>query len=163
MLGIRYRKMIPNSILQPRHHIIPGLAFNLSTLSLLVAIETTYVFPVPFGCIPIGMIGLPTLLSAYVFLEAKNVLKVKREFKTFAITVVASFSVLMTHELLGVLYTSQKDDVLAQTAVALLLAFLKFVLRVFYSWLLQSHGEMATGMVIFEVSKPPVRSYCLPF
>ena len=151
MIGFRYRKLIPNSILQPKHHIIPGLAFTLSVVTLLLVVESTYVFPIPFSCIPCGMIGISSLIPAYLYLEAKNCAKVKNGLKTFVITVMASFTVLLTHELLGVLYMSQKHNPLAQSAVALLLALLKVVLRVVFASILQSHCEMATGMAIFEV------------
>ena len=151
MFGIRYRKLIPDSILQPRHHIIPFFVFTGVSLTLIITVELTYVYPIPFVCIASGIVGVPCLLLSYVYLEGNNFRKVKRDMKTFVITVITSLSVLVAHELLGVLYTSQQHNPLTQSGVALLLGLLKFILRTFYSWALQTHGEMATGSAIFEV------------
>ena len=151
MFSVRYRNLIPNSILKPQHHFIPSMVFVLSAVSLIFVVESTYVYPIPFACVACGILALISLVPAYVYLEAKNFTKVKKGLKTFVVTAMGSFAVLVAHELLGVLYTSQKHNPLAQSGVALLLALLKFILRVFYSWALQSYNEMATGSAIFEV------------
>ena len=68
------------------------------------------------------------------------------------VTVTAvSFTCLVLHEALGVLYTSQKHDPWAQSAVALLLSLLKYCLRILYSWILQSRGDVLISVTIFEV------------
>ena len=151
MFYIRYRKLIPNSILQTQHHISLLLLSIVVSMTFLVIVETTYVYPVPFCLISGATVTLPWLLLAYVYLEGTNFKQVKKGLQTFIVTMIASFTVLLGHEALGVLYTSQRFNPLAQSGVVWLLGFLKFILRVFYSWALRSHGEMANGMLIFEV------------
>lgn len=152
MINIRYRKVVRKSQMTTWHH---AIAIGIVPVTLCIPtmiVDTSWVYPVPFVMVCGGGLGAFACLCCYLWFKRKNWSLVKADVQAVVMSVLLSYSTIVWHEIVGVLYRNQSEDPLKQAAVGLTLPFLRIGLQRCTRKIFEDKVEgLAGALSIFEV------------
>ena len=149
-LSIRHQKIVSSIILPTWKSVLAALSMLLCGIPICTLAELCIVYPLPFVSVLLGAVGIPPIYLFFLWFERKSPMKERKKIIKDIISMGYSFTSLLLHEAIGILYISQKDNALIQSAVALLLPATKFLLR-FLTRKLLKENELGTALITFEV------------
>ena len=149
VMSMRHKKIVPID-LPTWKYVLAGAMMPLFAVPAVVFVEFYLIYPVPFSSVVLGAVGLPPIYLLFLWFERKSSKQARAQILKDVISTGFSFTILFFHEAIGILYVSQKDNALTQSAVALLLPATKFVFR-FLTRKLLKENEVGTALITFEV------------
>ena len=145
---LRFRILHPSSTVTRSQAMCAALMFQAGTLGSIVLLGQ-WIFPIPFAAISCGGVGLTLMVLCWIGFEDPAQ---RRHIRTPLLSMALSYTNVLVHEAIGVLYTNQKDYSLAQAAAACCLPLAKYIGRYTQMKLLHSHREgFANAIISFEV------------
>ena len=148
-ISFKYRALVHNSRLTRTQYLIASSALPVIACVFTVVIELTIVYPVPFALIAAASVGIPPQCVLLVYFEERNC---RHEIFPFVVTNGISFSVLILHEGICVLYTKADGNVWSQLLIACCLPLLKFLAQRIVCWYFKEKGDgYSTSIIAFEI------------
>ena len=152
MFDIRYRKIVFKSQMKLWQRCVTAISLPITVAVTAITIEKSWIYPVPFVMVCCSGPGITTCMCFYLWFERNNWKNIKAQLHSIAISITISFSTVLVHDLVGVLYRSQAEEPLYQAGVGFLLPLIRITLQRTTRWMLGDKVEgLYHALSIFEV------------
>ena len=152
MFGIRYQKIVSKSQMKIWQHGVAVISLPITVAITAIVVQRSWIYPMPFAMICCSGPGIGVSLGFYLWFERNNWSNVKIQLYSIVASLALSFTTILVHDIVGLLYRSQADEPFFQAAVGLLLPIARITLQRTTRWMLGDKVEgLYHALSIFEV------------